>query len=411
MTPLQQPTKFTLDDPAPPLRWLESDPPSVDLGSFNPVEMWGLVALAALARLEGQTPLRVKESHSSSFSFARAVGFLDVIEGKPSEIAGEAGRTVKLTRVERLAPTEPPSHQIAELLVSDPRLEDTRKTLYYVLNELLRNVVQHSHDALGGVVGAQLNDRGRTSTTPMVQVAVADAGIGIPKSLQPRHPRLGTAQEALDKSLWPHISSTFDEGETGSAQNAGMGLFFISEMTKLVGGRLVIATRGATLVLEGDQRFENPHGTMHFVEGGVGFPGTVVAFEMPAGQEQDYDAMVETIRERARERTPRRAVHQWLSFDTPPANAQRFVVKQSRAEDTGEARRFAEQVLTPRLVQKQPIALDFSGISVCTQSYVHALLFEPLRIAWATKTPIFVVHARPAVRSTLELLENYALGG
>lgn len=244
----------------------------------------------------------------------------------------------------------------------------------------------------------------------MVQVAVADAGIGIPTSLQSRHTSLTDPGAALEKSLWPHISSTFDEGETGSAQNAGMGLFFISEMTKLVGGRLVIATRGATLILQGDENFEDPHGIQRVLKG-VGYPGTLVTFEMPADAVQDYDSMIDTIRERAMERTPRRAIHKWLTFGAPPAGTIKFVVRSSRVEDAREAQRFSEDQLLPRLVKRQPVALDFVGIPTCTQSYVHALLYEALRLAWARKTPIYILNAQPAVKSTLELLENYALGG
>jgi hypothetical protein len=245
----------------------------------------------------------------------------------------------------------------------------------------------------------------------MVQVAVADAGVGIPASLRSRHTRLTDPDEALDKALWPHISSKFDEGETGSAENAGMGLFFIAEMTKLVGGRLVIATRGATLMLEGDAHFENPHGTQRRLEKGLGYPGTLVAFEMPADAEQDYDGMIETIRERARERTPRRAVHKWLSFEEPPQGTLRFLVRHSQIEDTRQALQFAERELLPRLMERKPVALDFAGIPTCTQSYVHSLLYEALRLAWARKSPIYILNAQPAVKSTLELLENYALGG
>jgi hypothetical protein len=32
-------------------------------------------------------------------------------------------------------------------------------------------------------------------------------------------------------------------------------------------------------------------------------------------------------------------------------------------------------------------------------------------VAWALKTPVYILNAQPAVKSTLELLENYALGG
>src|SRR5262249_23275038 len=137
-------------------------------------------------------------------------------------------------------------------------------------------------DPLGGIVAAQRNDRGRNSDRPFIQVAVADGGIGIQESLLPLHKTLTDPREALVKALEPHISGTFEEGESGSAQNAGMGLFFISEMTKLVGGRLLIASRGAALVLEGMlgvEEGESHH--LRFLERGLGFNGTLVAFEMP----------------------------------------------------------------------------------------------------------------------------------
>lgn len=413
MTPLNAPLRAELREPTPLLRWLETDPVSVELGSIDPIEMWGLVAIAAQARRDSSGPLRVRfEPQSGACQFARAVGFEEVIEvpGRVGSPPTERGRTVKLARIQRQAPTEPASDEIARLLVPDPAFEDTRRTLYYVLNELLRNVVQHSLDPLGGIVGAQLNRGGRNTAQPMVQVAVADAGIGIPASLQGRHKALTDPKEALARSLWPHVSSAFDEGETGSTQNAGMGLFFIAEMTKLVGGRLVVATRGSVLNLEGDANFEDPHGRMT-LDSSLGYPGTLVTFEMPAEADQDYDGMIETIRQRAKERTPRRAIHKWLSFESPPAGTLKFIVRHTQVEDAGRAQSFAEEHLLPRLLKREALALDFAGITTCTQSYVHALLYEALRLAWARKAPIFILNAQPAVRSTLELLENYALGG
>ena len=79
------------------------------------------------------------------------------------------------------------------------------------------------------------------------------------------------------------------------------------------------------------------------------------------------------------------------------------------AEDTVAAVDYAARVLTPRILKKKPLALDFRGHELFTQSYVHALLYEPLRIAWALRTPIFISNAQPAVRSSLEFLESYAL--
>jgi anti-sigma regulatory factor (Ser/Thr protein kinase) len=303
---------------------------------------------------------------------------------------------------------EPLANDLSRAYVSQAEEEDTRLTLRYVIVELLRNVVQHSHDPNGGRVAADLWNV--ESGRPMVQLAVADTGVGIPASLRTLHPSLVDPEAALEKALWPHISGTFEEGLTGTQQNAGMGLFFIAEMAKLTSGTLLIASRGATLLLSGWTDEEGGH-TLRFIEPrGTGFPGTLVVFELPVGDVADYPALIETIKERAKERTPQRAIHRWIRFDPAPPGSARFEI-QRQAEDTPAAIQLAQSEITPRILRKEPIVLDFSGMRILTQSYLHSLLFEPLRLAWALRTPIYVANVEPAVRSNLELLENYALAG
>lgn len=415
MKEVELPDRLELDEPERFLRVVSTEPERVSLEHVRVAEMWALVGLASLARYGRSNPMGVLMADNPACQFAHAVGFADVTAGKTSIIPGEPGRTVKMARIGGTSPTEPIANDIAQLLAPARNQEGIRRTLYYVLNELLRNALQHSHDPVGGIVGAQRGDRGRTASRPMVQVAVADNGIGIPASLRSRHPNLSDPREALDKALWPHVSSAFDIGETGSAQNAGMGLFFISEMTKLVAGRLLVATRDAALVLTGDENpeTENSHGVQQFLGPQIGYPGTLVAFEMPATDEPAYDEMIETIRERAAQRTPARAVHKWIRFheQTDDADSLKVLIRHAQLEDVAHASEFARQILLPTISKRRPIVLDFGGVPVCTQSYVHALLYEALRVAWALKVPIHVINAAPAVRSTLELLQNYALGG
>ena len=57
------------------------------------------------------------------------------------------------------------------------------------------------------------------------------------------------------------------------------------------------------------------------------------------------------------------------------------------------------------------MALNFVNVRVCTQSFAHALLFEALRYAWASQTPIFIKNARPVVQSALKHVETYAQTG
>ncbi|MGI5862944.1 MAG: hypothetical protein ACOX6T_12905 [Myxococcales bacterium] len=389
------PSKWTLDNPAPLLRWLAAGPSSLSFDSVQIAEAWSLVAFGTLGRQErpGAFPIQLS-TDSPTGRFAYALGLDDVIHGTPPIGAGQEGRTVKLTRVKRIDEIEADADKIARLLFPGATRRDTALTIKYVLVELLRNVIQHSQDPLGGVVAAQLHAGGRNVDQPAVQVAVGDAGIGIHASLLPKHPKLTSAEAALDRALWPHISGTFEEGESGTLENAGMGLFFIAEMTKLLAGTLLVASRGATLVLRGDPEYGDHH-EIRFLESGAEFPGTLVAFEIPESSVEDKDGLFEVIRERARTRAPRRAIHRWLKFEEPPPAAQRFLV-QVAVENTGKALEFAAKQLLPRLMAKKPVALDFRGIPVLTQSFLHALLYEPLRVAWALRTEFYIVNAEPA---------------
>jgi hypothetical protein len=98
-----------------------------------------------------------------------------------------------------------------------------------------------------------------------------------------------------------------------------------------------------------------------------------------------------------------------LKHEEPEGILRLLVLRTS--EDTSAAQRFASDELEPRILKKQSFILDFRGIDVTTQSYLHALLFEVVRLAWARRIPIYVANAAPAVKSGLELLESYALGG
>ncbi|KYG08562.1 hypothetical protein BE21_22985 [Sorangium cellulosum] len=80
-------------------------------------------------------------------------------------------------------------------------------------------------------------------------------------------------------------------------------------------------------------------------------------------------------------------------------------------EDTLAASRLSTDEIRPRILSNESVELDFDGLDLCTQSWLHALLFEPVRLAWALRVPIHVVGAKPAVQEGLRFLESYALGG
>lgn len=390
--------RFVLEDPVPLLREIVAGGPAF-LEDVDVAQVWSFAAVftqrpvakisevnGLLERLEVPRPLVERE----------APRLQDPVERKAFV---ESLLAIELLRLER-APQEAPAERLLGNRFSGHA--EARRALYMSLVELLRNVVQHSRATMA--IGAA--QRAWRHNREFAQIAVADNGIGIFESLKGHHPTLTDPRAALDKALWPHISGTFEEGLTGTGENAGMGLFMIAEMTKLIGGRLLIATRGATLMLEGDPNDVDKHAP-RFLD--AEYPGTLVVFDIPVEQVYDFDGILETIRQRVKERTPQRAVHQWLKFEAPPADVPVFSVKTS--ENTADAMTFARDTLRPVVFAGKSFALDFAGVDICTQSYLHALLYEVLRLAWATKTPIYVLNAKPAVKSGLELLENYALGG
>jgi anti-sigma regulatory factor (Ser/Thr protein kinase) len=381
----------------------------LSLDSLRYTDVWALVAMGALCLEERprRPPVRLGGT-SPAARFAHAVG-LDALAGGTRPGVLEQTRTVRLTRVRTREEIEPVADRIATLVSTGPESHDARLAVRYVLVELLRNVVQHSQDPSGAVVAAQRMDQQQRRSRPMIQLAVADAGIGIPRSLQREHPHLIDYRQALERALLPHISGTFREGLTGSLENAGMGLYVISEMARKTHGRLLIATTGAALVLQGGTDGQPP--SPRFLEPlGIGFPGTLAAFEIPTDAVQDYRTLITGILQTAKERTPKRAASNWLIFEPAPGAALRLPVVGLR-ENTVEAARTAGEAISPAILKRTTVELSFAGLDLCTQSWLHALLYEPVRLAWAMRVPIHVVDADPAVREGLRFLEAYALGG
>lgn len=407
-------SRFLLHEPHSFLRLFTNDslPELVDLEAVDVAQAWALVGLAALARVDGPARLKVRATGISQTSrFAMALGLLDVIENQPMREAGEPGRTHKMQRVTRIADVERAAREIATMLLPEAEEDESQKTLRYVLVELMRNAVQHARDPQGGVVAAQRMDAGFPGyPRSVVQVAVADAGIGILEALHATYPELESAEAAVVKALEPHISGAFGPGRTGSTYNAGMGLFFISEMAKLTAGRLLVASRGAALMLSGNLEGSSHHRLDFVPPLGTGFPGTLVAFELPLSEVADHAGMIEAITERARARTPQRDTTPWVRFEAPPEGVRSFLVS-TVAEDPEAAAELSLKALQTALFRREPIALDFRNLSVCTQSFLHALLFEAIRISWAVQVPIYVENAAPAVRTGIRLVDNYARGG
>lgn len=408
--------RLLLDDPHGFLSWLAAARTAgrISFQGVDVAHVYAVAAAAALARADGAERVAFERTRSAGAAsgaerFAHAVGVDEVIAGGVEREPTESERSVSLTRVKGRGPKEAISSKIVRLLLpDDPKTLAAGDLFRYVLVELLRNVGQHSNDRAGGIVAAQINASGPYAHAPALQVVVVDNGIGVFEALHRMRPSIATPGEALVRALEPHVSGAFPEGESGSGENAGLGLFFIAEMAKLTSGRLFLASRGATLFLD---RSKNAEQQPELTNGASpDYPGTLVVFETAMSHVTDYDDIMARIRDVAAQRTPKRITQRWLRFEEPPEGTSRFLIGIA-SEDTSEAHAFSASTLEPRIIKKESVALDFRNVRVCTQSYVHALLHEVIRLAWAKKVPVYVVNASPAVTAQLELVESYSLGG
>ncbi len=132
----------------------------------------------------------------------------------------------------------------------------------------------------------------------------------------------------------------------------------------------------------------------------------MAVFELPL-EIQDRDALLDVIRKRASDRTPASTTRSWLAYEAPQADAKTFLLRDPAGEvaDAGTL----DERLRASLASGEAVVLDFTGIEVATQSFLHALLFHAVRVGWAMNARIHVLHASSAVRSGLDYLESYAM--
>lgn len=398
------------------LRWLAKNETgsSFDFADSTGAEAWEYVALACLARKQREGALKIEYDISSQANrFANAIGFREAVEGTYKAPALKE-RTASIARVASRGEVESAARTLANLIDPSDLSSDTRQTLEYVLIELLRNVVQHSHDKLGGLVAAQVVYKEyRDDNRQGVQLAVADNGLGIQRSLSYFHRDIKVdARAAINKALQPHISGAFEEGKYGGDENAGLGLFFVSEMCKTLGGRLLLSSRGATYYLDGDESGTHEH-RVSFLRNSASYPGTLIVAEIPQisnATSLSYVELIESIHCLAEERTPRSPSPNWLHYTPPPPDTYTVHVLVA-APSMSSTRTFVENTLIKRLEAGVAVCLDFTGMTVLTQSRAHELIYHPIRVAYEHQVAMHIQGACPAVAKALYFVQRYALQG
>lgn len=82
------------------------------------------------------------------------------------------------------------------------------------------------------------------------------------------------------------------------------------------------------------------------------------------------------------------------------------------AEDKDQAKELRTAKLLPALSRGENVILDFKAVQYATQSFIHALIGEALqKFGDKALEMLEFKHCSPQVRSVIELVVDYSLGG
>lgn len=212
----------------------------------------------------------------------------------------EAGRFLPLQRVSTHEDLSGVIANVSALLHLDTE-PDGLAAVQYCVSELIRNVLEHSGSRDGAFVCAQ-----RYLGVPKrVSIAVADCGNGISRHLGRVYPKaLNDNFTAISMAMQPGITGALSDGEYGSPDNAGAGLFITRAIAKATGGYFVLLSGNAVYRLRRQIKnsprtlfsnaFDDPRGDKWQLASS--WQGTVAAAEIVTEKISDFPAFFRWIR-------------------------------------------------------------------------------------------------------------------
>jgi hypothetical protein len=222
-------------------------------------------------------------------SYLAEMGFYDFVginEGKRVGEAKGSSSYVPITRLTRgdlpRAPSdfyralEGEAERLAHVLFPDER--GSYDAAKYCFLETIRNTFEHG-DTPTCIVFAQAWPR----SGGVAEVAVLDWGRGVQESLAEVYPAIH-ADDAVRKAVLPGVTGN-PEGDGSMWQNAGYGLYVMSELGSLASGEFVLWSSDVRLTVSGRERLATTSAP---------FEATVVKIRVNTS-DVDYAALVKMI--------------------------------------------------------------------------------------------------------------------
>lgn len=332
-------------------------------------------------------------------------GFLELVkQGKGEDDPNQEEKIVKLEQIKNSRQIPVFAGKVMKVLDIDD--EEISGAIKYALIELLRNVIQHSNSAIGGVAMAHYFPK-----TGLVEICVADSGVGIKESLSAAYPEIDNDLKALKFATQPHISGTFTAGVYDNMQdNAGLGLFFIKQITSLASGRFFLASGGTMVSIwgdaEGDQqkRFTS---AKKKIDGG--WHGTFAYLQLTKKSIVEFDQILQNCRYLASEsrKYPRELALDFIT-EIPELEGIFAVNVADFEEDVERAAYIRDNDIIPRMSSGEMIVIDFSGVMFATQSFIHALMYKVIRDGQSIGSTLSVANCSKSTREAVMAVAAYA---
>lgn len=397
-------------------RWFaDLDPPAeLNFDSCAFIAPYGVTLFAAYAlwmREVRNCHVGVKWSQDTpAGSYLVQSGFLELLgEGKYPPAADRPDRIVKLTRI--ATSSQIPAFASSVMAILRIEDEELAGAVQYAFIELLRNVVQHSSSHGGGVAMAHYYP-----TTGLVEICVADVGLGIKATINEAYPEIDTDLRAIKLATLPHVSRTFapSSGYTKMSDNAGLGLFFIRQIASLSGGSFFLASRKGLVDIWGTSEGQQKKDYVQARE--TGWPGTFAYLQLRRDTISEFDAVLTTCRRLAAEarKYPAELALDFIEGipDLGPDKDELLVVNVKMfEEDVEEAARIREQEILPSMSDGTMVVLDFTGVKFATQSFVHALMYRVIRDGQQIGSTLSIANCSPSTREAVMAVAAYAKVG
>lgn len=175
-------------------------------------------------------------------------------------------------------------------------------TLAYIVEELVRNVIEHASANNGAIICAQYHKKRNT-----IRIGIADTGLGIKFTINQSHP-VTSDLTAIQLALIPGITGT-TKNLGGTAQNAGAGLFFIKSIANVNRDFFLIYSGNALYKLlkkpVTHQKLKlnsNPFDDRHSKYNNLPFwQGTIVGIDITLDQTEEFTILLDAIHQAYRE--------------------------------------------------------------------------------------------------------------